>query len=135
MKEDKTDHLIQQLLDGTLDDAARIELNEMLRKSPEARESYRRAVTVHSALIQRGPGNIPSFIIREPSKPPAATKSRKFPYAIAALIALSASIAISDYLAVQKHQPRAQILSTHQAIWPAGFRASRSPPSIPMISR
>lgn len=122
MKEDQTDHLIQMLLDGTLDDTCRVELNEVLLSSPEARASYRKALAIHSALICRDPGSIPDFIIKTPASKPIRSFPRRILYAVAALILFTLSFAIIDVVAMRKVQPRAEIRSSDHAVWPAGAR-------------
>ena len=122
MKEDTTDLLIQRLLDGDLSDSERRELNDMLRSSPEARDHYRRALTIHSALIRRDESSLPDFVVKDaPTR-----RTTKFPkrilYAIAALIILSLSIGIIDLIAIRRVLPKAEILSTKHAVWPAGVR-------------
>ncbi|BCU76295.1 discoidin domain-containing protein [Luteolibacter sp. LG18] len=53
MNPDRLDLLIQGLFDGTLDDATRTELNDLLLESKDARDRYRRATTLHAALTRR----------------------------------------------------------------------------------
>ncbi|BCX49299.1 hypothetical protein HAHE_32070 [Haloferula helveola] len=119
MKTDRLDELLQCLLDGTLDDASREELDAQLLDSPEARERYRRTSAVHAALMRHASSELPSFADPHPEP----RKIIRFPWrTLAAVAAVAMLIAVVDWIAVEQIRPKAEVLKVGQATWPDGAR-------------
>ncbi|MFC7336822.1 FecR domain-containing protein [Haloferula chungangensis] len=120
MKEDPTDHLIQHLLDGTLEDDSRAELNDILRNSPEARDRYRRAFALHSALIRRDASKLPDFLSRSEAPKKVSFFRRESLQAVAALIIVALILGSSGMFALHRLKPRAEILESNLAVYQTG---------------
>ncbi|WAC19272.1 discoidin domain-containing protein [Luteolibacter sp. SL250] len=109
----RLDRLIADLLDGTLPDAERGELGEILAASRQARDHYRSSVRIHAALIRHAP----PLPVRE-SKP---VSRPLWPVALAA----AACVAIAGWIAFPRTGVPVAVLSgTNDAQWggtePAG---------------
>lgn len=122
MKEDRLDSLLHALLEESLGEGERAELNALLSADPQARRRYRRVMAVHGALIRNASAALPSF-----AAPASETREiRRFPWkklAVAALIPLGIiGFAWNDVLATRKAMPRAEILQVTRAVWPVGAR-------------
>lgn len=122
MKEDRLDLLLHALLEESLGESERAELNALLSADPQARRRYRRVMAVHGALIRNASAALPSFAAPASETP----HIRRFPWrklAVAALIPLGfIAFAFNDARAARKALPRAEVLQVTRAVWPAGAR-------------
>ncbi len=100
----KTDHdpkrleaLVHLLLDGDLTSESSAELDAILLKSADARRSYRHSIAVHSALERHGKDSVsvPAFTTPTSSPVPRRSLRKNLGLAIAASVALAASIFFS----------------------------------------
>lgn len=104
MTPDRTETLIHMMLDRSLSEAERIELNDLLRGSRAARESYLTAIAIHGALIRKcaaAPFSLPFAV------PPIAAKPLRFPFRT--LLAIAAGIVLAAGAFFAKPGARADI--------------------------
>jgi hypothetical protein len=120
MKEDRLDLLLHGLLEESLGETERAELNALLTADPQARRRYRRVMAIHAALIRNESAALPSFA----APASASRKIRRFPWrklAVAALVPLAFTlIAITDMRAARQAMARAEVLQVTSAVWPTG---------------
>jgi len=111
MNSDRLDQLIQGLLDGTLDNASKEEFNIRLMESMEARDRYRRAMAIHSALTRRGTTAVPGAenVVAFPAK---ASRMRRLATAAAVAILGGASAFYFHHAS-----PRATLATTADVVW------------------
>ncbi|MGC4015713.1 MAG: discoidin domain-containing protein [Luteolibacter sp.] len=129
MNPDRLDLLIQNLFDGTLDDTTRAELNELLLASKDARDRYRRATSVHAALMRRATSE-PEALNVVSIAPARRIWTRNL--AAAAAVALLGTAAA---LYFHKPGPRAQIVAANDAQWGGSISLAandRLPASTPL---
>jgi hypothetical protein len=129
MKDDRLDLLLHALFEESLGEPERVELNELLAASPDARARYRRAASLHSALVRRAAA--PSYF-----ETPAATKTLPFhkrPLAAVAAVALIASLA--TLLLTRPRGPVANVLEARGVAWAEGSpspSSGRLPAAVPV---
>ncbi len=114
MSRENLNHLIHLLLDGSLSESQREELNRDLKRSPAARAEYRKAIALHGMLIRKCDPSQASFPIAGaltvvPEETAAAPRPVLMRNLIAAT-ALAASIALVAALFHRSAQPRATVL-------------------------
>lgn len=111
MNPDRLDHLIQGLLDGTLDESSCGELNDILGGSREARDRYRRAMALHSVLTR---GLAMGPLADEPVAFPARNRWKK-PLALVAAVALV--VTLTALIVARPASPRARLASGNGVSW------------------
>lgn len=129
MNPDRLDLLIQCLFDGSLDDATRSELNELLLASKDARDRYRRATAIHAALTRRGTAEPEALNVVEL---PSARRTWVRNLAAAAAVALLGTAAA---LYFHKPGPRAQVVAANDTQWGGSISLAandRLPASTPL---
>lgn len=111
--------LLAEVLDGTLDDAGREALNEMLRTSPEALRFFREHMELHARLhLDYTAGEVTQFL--PGSSVPRSSRSgnlRVVTLAAAACIALAAVLLRSPRQPEPKEQAFATLESSSAARW------------------
>jgi hypothetical protein len=112
--------LISAALDGRLDAASRILLNEQLRESAEARATWHRLCRVHATMHRMGEaGDLRDVSHQETSMPQSCSqKSRRWAMlaACAACVLIGLSVR-SLFFSNPRHTPTVATLTTQQAIW------------------
>ncbi len=122
MKTDRLDHLLHALFEETLGADERAELNILLAADAGARERYRRAAAVHSALVRQA--GAPSFFEAAPRVRPARPV---FAWgALAAVVALVLGLAL---VFRGGEAPAARIIEAKDVRWADG---SPAPPTGPL---
>lgn len=114
MKEDRLDQLLHALFEEHLDAGQRTELNELLSSDPRARERYRRAAAVHSALIRRTAS--PAFFRVADAPAPAVSFKR---YWIASAAVAAFAVAAVPFL-LRPRGPVATVLEAKGVTWAEG---------------
>ncbi|MFD0893287.1 discoidin domain-containing protein [Luteolibacter ambystomatis] len=129
MNPDRLDHLIQCLFDGTLDDATRAELNELLLASKDARDRYRRSTSIHSSLTRRAAAQPETLKV---VAMPSARRTWVRNLSAAAAVAL---LGTATALYFHKPGPRARIVSAYDVQWGGSISLAandRLPASTPL---
>ena len=129
MKEDRLDLLLHALLEDSLDEVERAELNDLLTDSVEARLRYRRTMALHSALARKAAA--PSYF-----EAPASAKLIRFPKPwLAACAALALLAAASVFFIARPKGPVATVMETQGISWAEGSPApvsGRVPVAVPV---
>ena len=109
--------LIHLLIDGDLTDECSAELNAILLRSAEARETYRHTMAVHSALDLHGRDAISIPIFTAPSTAPIPFRRRSFKKNVAIGIAASIALGVSLFLSKQGSEEFATLSGSTSAVW------------------
>jgi hypothetical protein len=118
----KTDHdsrrleaLVHLLLDGDLNKENSAELNAILLKSADARETYRHTIAVHSSLERHGKDSISLPNSQASSGAPAPRRSLRKTI----ILAIAASVALAASLFFSKQSPPhfATLSGSTSAVW------------------
>lgn len=102
MKPDELDQWIHSLFDGTLEPAEQAALNRLLLASPDARERYRKACSIHGALIRRSEDGASNVVELRPHR----SRTRQL-LSVAALILICGT---ASFLLLSKPQPSATVV-------------------------
>ncbi|MCW1912381.1 discoidin domain-containing protein [Luteolibacter sp. GHJ8] len=134
MKEDRLDLLLHALFEGSLGEAERGELNDLLRSSSENRTRYRRAAALHSALIRKAAA--PSYFeAAAPQKKPLPFYRR---HRLAAVAVLTLTAALATFFISRPRGPIANVVDAQGVAWSEGSptpSSGRLPVAVPVEFR
>jgi hypothetical protein len=117
MKDDRLDLLLHALFEESLVESERAELNALLAQSAAARERYRRAAALHSALARRAAG--PSFFEVPAAPVPAVIPFRRRLAAIAA-VAVALVVPTVIFTTARTGGPVARVVEARGVVWAEG---------------